>query len=42
MTNSALDEECLALESIYGESFSRPDSGRVRLRLEPEDAPGGF
>lgn len=30
-----LDEECLALEAIYGETFSRISRDRVRVVVEP-------
>ena len=31
----ALDEECVALEAIYGDSFSRVSDDRLRMVIEP-------
>ena len=38
--DEALEEECLALEAIYGDQFSKLDDCNVRLIVEPSDPEG--
>ena len=38
MTDSVIDDECLALEAIFVEKFTRLEKNKVRLIVDPSDS----